>query len=168
MLCEKCKVNPAAVHVTQNINGAKTEAFLCAACAAAQNPLAISFDNMFASFLESLFENSVSETVPEKAPLPNDGKECPNCGLSLAELKEYGKLGCSDCYETFRGELNHIIKNLNGSNRHEGKFPKRAGALYAHKREIEHLKADLKRAVENEEFEAAAKLRDEIRKLGSA
>ena len=160
MLCEKCKEKKATVHMTHNVNGVEKQMYLCSDCAF-EKPFAISFDKLFSCILESFFGEK-QPVAAEKAAPPS--ALCPVCGFSVLDFKKIGKLGCAECYNTFRTELNYIIKNIQGSNVHEGKLPKRAGATYAQKREIEHLKADLKRAVEKEEYETAAKLRDEIKR----
>jgi protein arginine kinase activator len=74
-------------------------------------------------------------------------------------------LGCGECYKTFGKELESIFKNVQSSSRHNGKFPQKAGAEHLMKRELDKLRLTLAKAVESEEYEEAAKLRDRIREL---
>jgi len=165
MLCEKCNAQNATVHLKQTINGETKDTYLCPACAENSGAaLGISFGNLFQGFLESFFGPQTSFAYEKKAQTPEKSAlKCGSCGLTYENFKKASKLGCAGCYGAFRNELNYIIKNIQGSNTHEGKFPKRAGQPLIQKREIEQLKAELKNAIENEEYENAAKIRDEIR-----
>jgi protein arginine kinase activator len=162
MLCEKCQQQQATVHMQQIINGEKTEVHLCSACAE-EMEMPISFDNFFQGFLESVFANhkaSVAEDVQAQPRI-----QCRVCGLTYNDFKNTGRLGCAGCYDAFRKELGIVVKNMQGSNQHQGKFPKRFGAELAVKRRVEQLRLLLAQAVEKEEYEDAARLRDEIRDL---
>jgi protein arginine kinase activator len=90
---------------------------------------------------------------------------CPNCGLTYEEFRKTSNLGCSHCYRAFRRNLNFVIKNVQGSTAHKGKYPKINGKLLFSKKKILELKKLLAKSVEEEEYEQAARLRDEIRGL---
>jgi len=79
-----------------------------------------------------------------------------------------GKLGCEACYRVFSRELGSILKNIQASLRHEGKYPQKSGRDMFQKREAERMRILMRKAIEEENFEEAAKLRDEIRSLESA
>ncbi len=160
MLCENCHQNPVAVHMQQIINGEKTELHLCQECAS-QIEMPISFDNFFQGFMDAFFV-PVSKDTQEKSKA--QAIRC-QCGISFSDFKKTGRLGCSACYDTFRTELSAILKNMQGSNMHQGKFPQKSGQTLLHKRKIEQLRADLAKAIEKEEYEDAAKFRDEIREM---
>ena len=90
---------------------------------------------------------------------------CSNCYTTYAEYRETGKLGCSKCYEAFEKQLKPILKNIYGYDEYIGKIPKKVeGDVYISK-EIRILKEDLIRAVEKEEYEKAADIRDKIKHL---
>ena len=158
MLCEKCKKNPATVFMTQIINGVKTEVHLCPECSIPME-IPISFENLFQGFINSI----QSTTSSRKEPLPS--APCAACGMTVEQFKSSGKLGCSDCYATFKNEMEALLKNVQGSTKHEGKYPKRSGVEMRKKRETESLRAQLNKAVADENFEEAARLRDRIKAL---
>jgi len=91
--------------------------------------------------------------------------QCPRCGLVYSEFKESGRLGCSECYTTFRSQLRPLLRRIHGSTKHVGKAPARDSERVALRREIQRLHEDLQRAIEREEFETAASLRDRIRAI---
>lgn len=155
MLCQKCEKNEAEVHFVQNINGEKTEALLCGNCAAESGfGSPISFTNFLQGFI-----NAPPAVYKNSAVL-----KCDTCGLTLNEIKEAGKAGCADCYKVFRTQMETIIRNVQAGNVHTGKFPKRDKRISMN-REINELKRKLAAAVETEEYEEAARLRDAIKAL---
>jgi protein arginine kinase activator len=158
MLCEKCKKNTATVHMQQFIGGSKTEIHLCQECSFKME-MPISFENIFQGFLTSL--QSMTANRPAKAPsLP-----CVQCGMTYEQFKSTGKLGCEACYQAFSKEIEALFKNVHGSTRHEGKFPQRMGVALRVRRETDQLRKQLKEAVEAENYEDAARLRDQLRTL---
>jgi len=90
---------------------------------------------------------------------------CGNCGTYFSEFKKGGLLGCSECYRSFSDELNPVLKRVQGSLKHVGKVPGSRGKSQAGKSDINGLQIMLQKAVENEEYEEAAKIRDKIKKL---
>ena len=169
MLCEKCKKNPATVHLKQAINGTVTEQHLCQACAEADGFLTDmtwnhgSFGSLFDDMFQDMFHFSAA---PEALGTKEGTTRCPVCGMTLEQFKQGGKLGCAACYETFAPYLQPTLKSIHGSNEHKGKIPKKSGGQMMARREMETLKRKLALAIEKEEFEEAAKLRDRIRQLG--
>jgi protein arginine kinase activator len=87
---------------------------------------------------------------------------CPTCGATLSEFQESGRLGCPSCYQVFTDELNALFTRIHGSTEHGGKHPGGGGDYGSETVSIEVLKRKLKTAVESEEFEEAALLRDKI------
>jgi len=169
MLCEKCKQNHATVHVQQFLNGQARELHLCQECAAQSQ--AMSFQHFFQELL-NVFAS------PGQAGAPGgqfgafaaalDGNRCPSCGMTFLDFRKGGKLGCAECYNTFRSEIESILKNVQAGARHQGKYPRRAGASLLTKRKVDHLRLLLSRAIESEHYEEAAKLRDQIRETEAA
>ena len=95
--------------------------------------------------------------------------KCPNCGMTYESFRKMGRLGCSQCYETFKGYLQPLLKKIHGSSQHFGKAPVKAPKIAVKEKKavysIEELKAKMQKAIQAEEFEEAAKLRDQIREL---
>ena len=160
MLCEKCLKRPATVHMQQYVNGQVTQIHLCQECAA-QPDSPLSFEQFLHGLLDMF--SGMQENVSQQKPETN--YRCPVCGLSLEDFKRTGKLGCAECYQSFRREMDPILKNIQGGNRHEGKYPQKAGAGLHNRRQIEKLRLELTKAIEEEEYENAANLRDRIREL---
>lgn len=158
MLCNECGKNEANVHLTHIINGKKTENHLCEECAKQNQSFfnsSFSMKNMFSAMLNNTFNN--------KTYLPT--KECSNCGITYDNFRTRGKFGCSKCIDSFKVNLIPVIRNTQGYDRHIGKIPKRAGGKYKVQMDMEKLKKDLKDAVDQEEYELAAELRDKIHEM---
>jgi protein arginine kinase activator len=163
MICDRCKKNEAAVHVESIVNGKRTEHNLCFECAAAMNPLMnaeASFENIIKEFLSSVIDHTGAHAGEDR---PGRGPVCPRCGMTFEDFKAEGKLGCAQCYAAFRPQLDGVLKSIHGSGEHLGKISQKAPPELTLKRELGELRRRLKEAVENEEFETAAKLRDRIR-----
>lgn len=162
MLCEDCNSKDSTVHMTKFINGKKEEINLCDECAKKKE--ISSFENNFSihSFLASLLEGN---TAPSVNITYKQNKKCPQCGSTYNDFKETGRLGCNICYETFSDMLTPLIRRIQGNTVHVGKVPKRSGASIRLRNELKSLKGKLQQLVEQEEFEEAAKIRDDIRRL---
>ncbi len=152
MLCEKCGMNLANLHLTQNINGKKTEMHVCHSCAAQMGYLGA--DNIFSTD----FFNLLTPNIAGHA-------RCPGCGETYEEYKSTKRIGCAKCYTHFASFLEPVLKKVHGSALHTGKLPKKASHQLKLKRESERLRRQLQEAILNEEFEKAANLRDKIREI---
>ena len=172
MICEKCNKNPATLHMQQFINGTKTEIHLCQECSF-KIDTNFSYEHLFQGILDAIQSKYLNQGKDSAgngiggAGLQNmaAAPSCAKCGMSYDEFKNVGKLGCEACYQAFDKEINALFKNVQGSTRHEGKYPQRTGVLLRQKRRADELRADLKKAVEEENFEEAARLRDIIKSL---
>ncbi len=156
MLCQKCQKNSANVNVIKNVNGTITELHLCSQCAADEKLQFPTFstDELFSAFFQGF------------TPRPEAGElRCAGCGLTYRELKKHGKFGCKDCFHSFSGYLESMLKSIHGNAVHTGKLPKQAAASLQKKRELDDLKGKLQKAIEVENFELAAQLRDQIRQM---
>jgi protein arginine kinase activator len=91
--------------------------------------------------------------------------QCPTCGLHYSTFKQTGRLGCAECYVSFASKLRPLLRRIHGSTRHVGKLPAHEGETVNPARQMQRLHEELQRAVEREEFERAAELRDEIQTL---
>ena len=162
MMCQSCGKAEATTHFKRIINGEATEGHLCADCAAALgiNDVFSGFNFGFGDLLSDFFSES------PVAALSASSIRCDGCGSSFNDIVKGGRIGCADCYSTFFDKLMPSIQRIHGKTKHEGKIPlsdvtnetKQAS-------EIASLRAKLAEAIENEDFEQAAKLRDEIRTL---
>jgi len=159
MLCEKCKKNAATVHMQQFIGGMKKEIHLCQECSF-QMDMPISIENIFQGFLTSL--QSMTATMSAKNP---PVAPCSRCGMTGEQFKSGGKLGCEACYQAFAKEIEALFKNVQSATRHEGKFPRRMGVDLRVRREADSLRLQLKKAVDDENYEEAARLRDQLRSI---
>lgn len=160
MLCQVCGKNDATVHFTKIINGNIEEIHLCSSCAKENKDLEFNFDFPFS--FQKLFTGLI-DSVQDKGEQEKD-ITC-ECGLTYKEFLESGKFGCAKCYDTFSGDMDSLLKGIHGHNRHEGKIPSGTKDKMLQKRAIESLKSELEQSIKIEDFERAAYLRDEIKKL---
>lgn len=159
MLCESCGKNEAYIHYTKIINGKYMEEHLCEECALKN----YDFDKDFS--MSKLFTGLIDGIKDNKEKI-NETK-CNFCGLSYSKFRNEGKFGCSQCYETFKDKLDPLIKGLHGHNRHRGKIPINSSSRVYLKRVEDNLQIDLENAIKMEEFERAAQIRDQLKKLRS-
>lgn len=165
MLCQDCGKKQATLHFTKIVNGEKTEFHICESCAREKGelipgtPNGFSIHNLLSGLLE--FEPPSDNTINQKP----QSLRCESCGLTYAQFSKIGRFGCSDCYKYFDERLDPMFRRIHGNTVHSGKIPKRSGGMIQHKREIEDLKRELHRRIEEEQFEEAATLRDRIREL---
>jgi len=167
VLCEECGQKPATVHVTRVSNGQKTERHLCEQCAREQGELEFVIEPQFS--VQNLLASLLGHDALHKQAVgpPRGGGACGLCGLSYDEFARTGRLGCGRCYQEFGDRLEPLLRRIHGSAVHSGKVPVRRGVDRRHQRTLAGLKEELARAVEKEEFERAAELRDRIKELES-
>ena len=159
MLCEKCKKNNATTHIRTVINGVARELNLCSHCAAEEGYTGMSHNGL-AGMLASMFGETASPRTSSYEV------KCPVCGSSFSDIAETGKVGCSECYKTFKSELLPYLKRVHGSTKHSGKIPSRASLVAKPATEtIDSLKLELNRLVSEEKYEQAAVVRDKIKKM---
>lgn len=166
VLCQYCQQRPATVHLTKIINFEKTELHLCEVCAkAAGNELGVMFGNNFT--FQNLIVGLLGDVDFEIDQQPSIGGEirCRNCGLTFSDFKNTGLLGCGECYHHFKMGLEPLFKKVHGSITHTGKVPRRTGGKVRIRKEIQDLRHQLQHAIQKEDYEQAASLRDEIRQL---
>ena len=161
MLCCVCKEKPATVHLTQ-ITGDKVQKVdLCEECAKAKGV------NDPAAF--SLADLLLGLGAPQEFEQATGGVEvkCPQCGFSQADFKKSGRLGCPECYKTFADGLEVLLKTMHKGTKHVGKVPEGLKQTRDNSDRLKMLQKKLSKAIEEENFEQAAVLRDEIKKLTS-
>lgn len=166
MLCDMCGKAPATVHMTQVIDGHKREMRLCVNCAgqeAAETGMSWpgpSFHQLLGGLLGS--ESAFGGLAAARG---GGGLRCPNCGLTFADFRRLGHLGCSECYPTFAEQLEPVLRRIQGSTTHTGKLPVKAAGALKLRRKRERLEQELKELIEKEAYEQAAVVRDKIRAL---
>ena len=168
MLCENCGEREAVIHLTQIVDNSVTTTHLCEPCAAEKGVETGASVAKFplGDFLATLGKGGAAGEAAEAGlDVP-----CPACGATLRDFRQSGRLGCAVCYEAFASHLKDLLRRLHGSARHEGESyrPQGAGPAAeggAASSELDQLKEKLRRAVESENFELAAELRDRIRVL---
>jgi len=168
MKCEHCD-NEATVHETTIVKGAKVERHLCEECAAksglaSQQP---AVQGIVTGFVLQAGPGIVTQGGA------NPPAACPRCAMTFGEFKQHGHLGCADCYATFESLLIPLIERAHeGGEKHVGKIPRRSldlrGRGLSTQERLERMYAiqrDLDLAIASEQYELAAKLRDEMRRL---
>ena len=144
MLCQHCKKNEATTHVKTMVNGKYAEYRLCPECAHE-----LGYDSMFTDFSAD-FGGLLSSFFSNALPAISGATHCDTCGSTLNDIKRTGKVGCADCYDTFFSVNEEENKSDNDASSED---------------KIGSLRAELKEAIEKENFERAAQLRDEIKGL---
>jgi protein arginine kinase activator len=162
MLCEHCKERDAVVHVTQVVDNGVTLLHLCEKCAA-----------------EMGVETTVA-SLPAKHPLGDflqavqqqmnvaqaDAVRCSFCATTLRDFRASGRLGCAHCYGAFEQSLRELLRRVHGSSRHVGRaYEAPHPASMQRATTLVELRDRLRRAIETEQFELAATIRDQIRVL---
>jgi protein arginine kinase activator len=160
--CDHCKKNVATVHLTEIQGGKQLEKHLCEHCAAAQEGLPVKTNTP----INELLTNFVMQTSSASKELTTTGI-CEHCGTSWAEFRQGGLLGCEHDYVQFEKELTPLLQRAHeGGTHHSGKTPARRGGSAAPMKkaaDLDRLRRELKKAIDVEDYERAAKLRDQIR-----
>ena len=163
MLCDICGKNPATVHLTEIIDEQMNELHLCEDCARDKSA---AMEQQFG--LSDLLAGMANFQKPSLEKEEAIIAKCPSCGLTYADFKKIGRLGCGECYNVFRKYLAPLLKRIQGSNQHIGKTPskiKTASRVYKKKAGLQELKNQLQEAIMREAFEEAARLRDMIKEI---
>lgn len=181
MQCDICGKKKATVHLTEIVDEQMSEMHLCEECArnkSAQMEQQFGLGDLLAGLSADV----------GKGPLKGDDKtalKCSGCGLIYEDFRKFGRLGCGQCYGSFKEHLSGLLRKIHGSNRHLGKTPfgvkaealsEKSVAITAvlpapeqmtllASDNIDDLKKQLHDAIVAEDFERAAKLRDKIRKM---
>jgi len=163
MRCDQCHERDAVVHLTQIAQEQVITLHLCERCAAEKGVEgnASLAKTPVGGFLASM-GNGLDATAALSGLIPPGA--CPACGATLADFRESGRLGCSQCYHAFEPSLKDLLRRLHGSSRHIGERYVVPGAVVeAEPPRTEAIREQLRLAVETENFELAAELRDRLR-----
>jgi len=161
MQCCVCKEKPATVHLTQIVGDKMQKLDLCEDCAKAKgvnDPTSFAMADLMLGLGASQELESATAGVELK---------CPRCGFSQADFKKSGRLGCPECYRTFAEGLSGLLKTMHKGTKHVGKAPEALKQTRDTVDRLKQLQKKLTKAIEDENYEAAAALRDEIKTLGS-
>ncbi|HLU22563.1 UvrB/UvrC motif-containing protein [Lederbergia graminis] len=169
MICQECNERPATLHFTNIVNGEKTVIQLCEKCAKEKGELffaagtsGFSFNDLLAGFLN--LDPALQQAKSQ--PLTQGITQCDACEMTFQQFIKVGRFGCPHCYKAFSRQISPILQRVQSGNTvHGGRVPKRIGGSIHIKKEIQNLKEELRTLVENEEFEKAAEVRDQIRSL---
>uniref|UniRef100_A0A7C4XTU4 UVR domain-containing protein n=1 Tax=candidate division WOR-3 bacterium TaxID=2052148 RepID=A0A7C4XTU4_UNCW3 len=153
MLCDDCKKNPATIYFKDASYGKIKELRLCEECARKRGIL----------LDKKLSPLEILQKLLKEQSLQDEKVLCPVCFLSLAEFKRYGRFGCCNCITVFEPYIKSLIKEVQESDRHIGKKVKPGARRVV---EIFKLREELKRALEKECYEDAARIRDRLKELG--
>lgn len=165
MQCQQCGDREAVVHLTQIVENSVTTMHLCEQCAAEKGIESSSepATGQLGNFLATLGKG-VGAGLPEMENAPH--ASCATCGLTMQEFRDLGRLGCGDCYQAFEAPLRELLRRLHGSTTHVGERYHPPGTEASQPtEEAGALRDQLRLAVEAENFELAADLRDRLRGL---
>jgi protein arginine kinase activator len=161
MQCSVCKEKPATVFLTHIENDKMHKVNLCEDCAKTKgvdNPTTFSLADA-----DVLLGLGASQEITQTT----SGVElkCPRCGFSQADFKKSGRLGCPECYQVFAEGLEGLLKTMHKGTRHTGKSPEALRQSRDNAERLKVLQKKLVKAIESEDFESAAKVRDELKDL---
>jgi protein arginine kinase activator len=157
MICDVCKKNQATVFLTQIVDGKMQKVNLCESCSKEKGVT----DPTGFALADLLLGLGAAQEIERGGGV----QKCPVCGFSQSDFKKTGRLGCASCYETFSEGLASLLKGMHKGTEHVGKVPTRMQKSMEREQQIKDLHRTLRKAVADEDYESAAKLRDEIRSL---
>jgi len=158
MLCQICHTQEASVYLIESVENTRTTLHICESCAQKRhvgevlNKSALALQQLLASLA------GVDATLDQKIP----DIECPYCGLTYAQFRQTGRLGCEQCYDVLRDQLLPLLRQFHQADEHRG----RSGPLpeeTSDSLEIKELKNQIQQAVAQEDYELAARLRDQLK-----
>jgi len=159
MLCDICGKKEATVHLTEIVNDKITKLHLCEACAKDKGT------EMEEHFGLSDLLAGLADIGSGIEPGVGGNIKCDFCGFTYQDFKKVGRLGCGQCYESFKKQLTPLLKRVHGADRHVGKVPLTIGKTVKDTKILQDLKVRMEKAIQFEEFEEAARLRDQIKEL---
>ncbi len=163
--CNACKKALGTSLVLQLEDGELAgEKILCPTCAEKTGIVQGAMIKNLPSVLESLLAQHKNQTSPRLARAGE--MECPGCGMTAGAFKKRGRLGCKRCFEAFQPALTQLLENVHEGHQHRGRFPgKPQSKPAAVDSELLRVREDLSRAIAEERFEEAARLRDRLNTL---
>ena len=160
MVCDNCHERDAVVNLTTIEGTAVRQLHLCELCAAERGveTTVAQPKHPLGKFLEAMQKQSM--------PVSTEAGKCPFCGMTMKDFRDTGRMGCARCYSTFEGSMRELLRRLHGGPRHIGRtYQAPNDEVLTKAGTLGELRDKLRRAIEQEQFEAAAELRDRIRVL---
>jgi protein arginine kinase activator len=171
MKCSVCKTGAATIHITESVSGVPDTKYYCTGCAKQMGLFNLSFstddvfksfDNIMKSFDETFksFDSTMKSFDETLKHLDSQSTDitCPDCGMTLSKFRALGRFGCAKDYELFK--VGPFLEKIHGTSVHMGKAPEASSDD-----KLKRLKKDMEAAVKSENYEKAASIRDEIKKL---
>ncbi len=155
MKCQFCE-QEASVTYTKIVGDKSQKTHLCAECADEQG-----ITNLENFNLSDILMSDEKFSPPEENVTMNLS-ECSECGFTLEDLRKIGRLGCSSCYEKFGSEVAKMIGTMHKGTKHKGKVPEGMLKVIEAKSKLATLKSKLDKAIADEEYEKAGKLKNEL------
>jgi protein arginine kinase activator len=157
MVCDSCKERDAVVHLTSVENNAVRLLHLCEKCAAERG-----VETTVASPKHPLGEFLQQQLAPSGAPA--DAVRCTFCNTTMADFRATGRWGCARCYSNFEAGIRELLRRVQGNHRHVGRsYAPPVSETLEQAAVLGELRDRLRRAIDTEQFELAADLRDRIR-----
>ena len=163
MKCQRCE-KPATFHITELAGDTPDELHLCEDHALLYLTQSEEPEEALNSLAGSLAQQlKIGQTAEDLSRL--DQQACPVCGITFYEFRHVGRLGCPHDYVCFEEELEPLIVNIHGATAHTGKQPKTGKDCTDARTELIRLRREMQDAIEQEDYEQASQLRDQIKKI---
>ena len=163
MQCQQCE-KPATFHITELTGEEHQEIHLCEDHARGYLMQSEGGATESQSFTDAWVDQlKVNQTAEDLARL--DQQACPVCGITFYEFRNQGRLGCPHDYECFEAELEPLIVSIHGATEHTGKQPSHRVEIAVDPTDVIRMRREMQQAIEEENYERASELRDEIRKI---
>lgn len=178
MICQMCGQRDGTVHLLEISDGEERSVWLCNICAAGRSEMSLA--DFVREFGDDSTDANSCEAAGERSPLASflgqvhdaEGVSrrvpaCPDCGYEIKAFQETNRLGCPRCYAHFRRQVLPILSRYHRHASHLGKVPRQAGGVASRQGELTRLRVALEKAIQSENYEEAARLRDEMRRADS-
>jgi protein arginine kinase activator len=159
MLCDECRERDATVTLTHAVKGEVSVLHLCQQCAAERG-----IETTVSTPLKNLIGDYLPAVQQQAAIAQAEAIQCPFCSMTLRDFRQTGRLGCAHCYNTFEQSLRELLRRVHGNFKHVGRrYEPPPPDILRESSALGELRDRLRRAVDSEEFELAARLRDQIK-----
>ncbi|MFT4537793.1 MAG: protein arginine kinase activator [Planctomycetota bacterium] len=167
MICQNCQKTAATVHVTEippdtapEGSAQPVEHHLCEGCAVHHNVPHAAVPGKSMADIWKLLKKSAQHNAQKRQTV-----QCTDCGMTLEGLMQKGRLGCAACYVAFETYLGEHFERMHGAREHVGRLPGRTESQLGVEKAITNLREELEMAIEEEAYERAASIRDQLRNL---
>lgn len=168
MQCDYCD-SKATVFFTQIVDGQTTKSSLCEKCATEHG--VTDPEGFLIGHIQAIPQQASEKMSQKQQPTEEVVKEtashlvCPGCGFAFEDLKKTGRLGCSQCYQYFRDDIKHNLTGMHKGVCHHGRVPEGMLEAFEKRQQLEKLQLAMNEAIDTEDYEKAAAIRDEITQL---